>query len=107
MTAIRNITEEQLARWFDLNARRATLEKEARTLKSEMDKISAEVMAALEAAGRTEMSRGNYAAEVRPGPAFVAWKEEFLKVAGAEAAAQVQKKAEPSQRFSVRKLDGV
>lgn len=102
--SLRSITPEMLARYVELEDMRKPLARQVALYDKEQELIEKQIKAALAAEGRTEVSRGDFAAELRDGPAYVAWKEHFLRVAGIEAAADVQKQASPSKRLTVRKL---
>lgn len=83
-TLLRAFDAATLQEWYERDQRRKDLEREARQLAAENAVMAKDLQAALIAAGRTEIARGEYRAGLVDGRATVAWKEEFIRVAGAE-----------------------
>lgn len=99
------MTAETLSRYWDLDERRRQLEREARQLKQELDILEAEISAALRAAGKTQLRRGQYLAMLVDYRAAPRWKEEFIRLAGADKAVEIALNCPVVQRLQVTSLE--
>lgn len=97
----RKITEEKLTRWYVLNKERLDLEREARQLDKERELLSTEFKAALEADGKASVSRGRFRVSLVDGRPSVAWKDELVRIAGADKAAELVAAAPVPKRVQV------
>jgi len=88
-TVLRSYDEEVLREWVENDRRRKDLEKEARQLKEQNDLVAKDLLAALQAAGKAEITRGAFRAQIIDGRAYPSWKEEFIRRNGADEAAKI------------------
>ena len=95
------ITAMKLERWFELNKKRQELEREARALEKEKDLLSVEFEADLIAADKDSLVRGKYRVALIDGRPTVAWKDEFVRGLGAEAANLLVQSAPVKKRVVV------
>lgn len=86
---LRSLTEDQLREWQVRDTRRLELDRESRTLKAANDLFEDQVEAALKAAGRQKVCRGEFTAQLVDGKASVSWKDQFIKLAGTDAVAPI------------------
>jgi hypothetical protein len=84
-------------------ARRLELEREARTLAKENELFRDDLEAALDAAGKTSLTRGPHEAGFEESRAAIAWKTEFIRVAGADAASELAAAAPSKRKLVIRK----
>lgn len=101
---LRDITADDLKKLWELDQRRKALDRESSSIKKQQDLITDAVKAALAADDRTEVKRGDYRAELRDGQICPKWKEEFVRVAGAEAASEIQASTPPTKKLSVFRI---
>lgn len=67
----------------------AELSARARTLRVEIDQIEAEALADIQATGKASCKRGEFLLALAEKSGSVSWKNEFIRVASAEAAAEL------------------
>ena len=91
---VRSIREQHLLAIFELKQRRLELDRESRKLAKAERKLSESLLASLQAEGRDEIRRGDFVAKLAEGRATVAWKQEFIEVAGQDAADELIEHAE-------------
>jgi len=103
--SLRTITEEQLRKFWELDQRRKSLEREAAQLKKAQDLIGDPLKAALENEKRTEVRRGAYRAELRDGQVRPKWEQVVIEELGAEKAAAVRAETKPGKSLSVMRLE--
>lgn len=96
---------QTLARYWELDERRRELEREARQLKQELELLENDIVAAVRASGKNQLRRGNYLAVLLDYRSQPRWKEEFIRVAGAEAAVHIALNAPVVQRLQVTNLE--
>lgn len=96
-----SIGEDQLAEYVDLTARAKALESEARTLRKRADTLKSHFRKVLEAIGKSRITRLGYVLALVPGRVTVAWKDAYIELAGADAAAELQAQATPSMTLQV------
>lgn len=94
-------TKVQLARLCELKSKKSGLESEARALETEIDKLTEVCCQYLDDIEKDTAKVNGYQLTYVPGQARVAWKEEFVDVMGAEAAAELQKSAPRPPRLVV------
>jgi hypothetical protein len=95
------ITAAKLDRYRELETEATELAGRAATLRREAKTILDEAEADLIATGKTEAKRGGYLLRWKMGRASIAWKNEFVRVAGAEAADQLSKAAPEKKSLEV------
>lgn len=91
------VTATELDKYRALETEAAELSARAATLKREAKVIATKAEADLEATGKPSVKRGGYLLKWADGRASIAWKTEFVRVAGAEAADKLAKDA-PKKR---------
>lgn len=96
-----NITPADCQKWIDLEARRLELEREARKAESDRDLLSKQFQAYLDEMGATSLKRGKFDIAIVDGRPSVAWKDEFVKVAGAEKASALSASATGKKKIQV------
>jgi hypothetical protein len=96
-----SIEPDQLTEFIDLAARRKALEQEARTLKKREDTLKSHFAAVLKTIGKSRITRLGYVLAMVPGRVTVAWKDAYIDLAGADAAAELQANATPSLTLQV------
>lgn len=96
-----NLDAELLERYWRLDQRRRELERQARQLKAEADLLGRDIEAFLEQSGRQQLRRGDYLARWVETRAPVAWKQEFIRIAGAEEAIRLSLAAPWVRRLEV------
>lgn len=101
MQATKKITAEKLERWYELNQKRQELEREARQFDKERELLSTEIKAALEADGKYSVLRGRFRVSLVDGRPTVSWKDELVKIAGADRAAELVAAAPVPKRVQV------
>lgn len=102
-SALRAFDEQALREFVERDERRKGLEREARQLAAENDLVKKDLLAALKDAGKTEISRGDFAASIKTSAGTVSWKEAFLRVAGADEADKLAKAAVPRESVEIRR----
>ena len=83
------ITRELLERANDLQDRKRELESMARQIGSELAAILDDLTQALIDSGKRRVERGDCFVELTEGVARVSWKQEFIRIAGSEKAAEL------------------
>lgn len=86
-------TAKQLARLCELKKTKSSLESQARALETEIDKLTEVCCQYLDDIEKDTAKVNGYQLTYTDGQARVAWKDEFVGVMGAEAAAELQKNA--------------
>jgi hypothetical protein len=102
---LRTLTPETLLLWHERDERRRALEREARQLKQANDQVEDAIEAALLREGKEACRRHGFKLELVNGRAVVSWKEEYLKVAGPEAAAAAIAAAPTPKRLAITRED--
>lgn len=90
-----------LARYCDLRERKKKLESEARSLETEINQLSDLTMSWLEEIGKNAATIHGYRVTIEEGRAYVSWKDEFVRLAGADNAASIAAAAPRPPRLSV------
>lgn len=96
-----SISLEQLQEYVSLDEQARDLERQARAFRKRTDQLKFHFGSVLDALDRRTLTRYGYRVQLVPGPATVSWKDEFLALAGPEAAAQKTAEAMPSERLQV------
>lgn len=104
VVALKPFTEQALREWVERDERRRDLEREARQLAAENELIAKDLHAALKAAGKTDLQRGGFGAEIEVTRGTVPWRDEFLRVAGSAAAKELADAAPSKERVKIRRL---
>jgi len=87
---LKRFTEDDFRQWVERDEHRRDLEREARQLKAENDLVAQDLFAGLEANEKTELVRGEFVGFITERKDAVSWKNEFLRIEGAAAAAKLQ-----------------
>ena len=95
------LTADLLAERNELDAEARKLESRARTLRKKQSQIDDIAKAELTKAGRDSIRRAGYTLAYVDGRAVVRWRDEFVRVAGADAADELSQNATPSKRLQV------
>lgn len=101
MAVAPKITPEVLKKRRQLDDRQKELEREARAIAKEKTAIDTDLKAALEKAGKTSIARGGFRVSLVEGRPSVSWKGEFVKLATAQVAAEIEANAPRSLRLEV------
>ncbi len=101
MAVAPKITPEVLKKRRSLDERQKELEREARAIAKEKSAIDADLKTALEKAGKTSLARGGFRVSLVAGRPSVSWKGEFIKVATAQVAAEIEANAPRPPRLEV------
>lgn len=104
-TTAERLTKEALKRYRELRDKKSAIEREARTIGKELDQIAELCLAELTSAGKDSIRRHGFQLSLVEGRATVAWKDEFIRVAGAEEANLIQASATPTKRLEVVALE--
>ncbi|HYG26643.1 MAG TPA: hypothetical protein VD906_07040 [Caulobacteraceae bacterium] len=104
-TAAPNVNKNDIERWLELDALRKAKTREASDLKKEQDAIGEKLWTFIEVKGGKARSveRSGYVLAICTAKGSVAWKEEFVKLKGTEAAEEISAAAEPREYLSVEK----
>jgi len=95
------LTAALLQKRAEADAKRRELESQARPYAAEVRRIDAELIAALDAAGKTNAKRGSFRVAIVEKPGRVKWRDEFITIAGPATAQELIDKAKPSRSVSV------
>lgn len=95
------IKPDDLAEYGRLIQEAADLESRARSLRRGARQIAERAEADLAATGRDSVRRGGYTLCWIEGRASVRWKDEFIRVAGADEAARIQADLDPPRRLQI------
>jgi hypothetical protein len=95
-------TKQQLLRFVELKERKRLLDAEVRAIESELYTTHELCMEYLEAKGVSVAKLHRFTIAKSDGQAVVKWKEEFIRVCGAEEAAALSADAPRAQRLEVR-----
>lgn len=104
MEALRKVTEELLQQWHERDQKRKKLASEARQLEAENALVAGEIEAAMLADEKNEFRRGEFRVSFVDGIRQVKWKDEFIKVAGSEAAVKAFEAAPVPRKLSIAKV---
>ena len=99
-----SITKDQIEEFVKLEEERKALEQKARALGKRTSALADHFKAHLEAKKKTAITRSGYRITLVDGRPSVAWKDEFIKVAGPLAADDLLKSAPVSKRVDVQKV---
>lgn len=99
------ITEPQLAEYFRLNSERQDLQRRADAIDRQLQPTKDAIKSMLEESGKTSLKRGQFTAQLVDGRALVNWKDEFVRAADADTAAQIQAAAPKSKYLQVTKTE--
>lgn len=91
----------ELQRYCDLRERKRVLESEARSIGTEIDQLADLVMSYLEELGKDSAKIHGFQVLVSGGNAHVAWAQEYVKLAGADAAAKLKADAPRQPKLTV------
>ena len=94
-------TKEQLAKFVELRARKRALDAESRALESEMYTTHELCMEYLEEKGVSSAKLHKFTISKSDGQTIVKWKDEFIKLAGAEEATRISAEAPRAQKLEV------
>ena len=100
--SLRAFTEDALREWLERDGRRKDLEREARQLAAENKLVADDLLAAMKEAGKNQLRRGPILATIDTSHGSVSWKDAFVRVAGAEAATELQAQAPTRESISIR-----
>lgn len=89
-----SFTEKHFEDFVRRDERRKELESEARALGQQNKLVLDDLFKALKDNNKTEFVRGAYVGAIETKKGTVSWKDEFLKVAGAEVAAEISANVE-------------
>jgi len=97
------VFRKDIVEFLDLEERRKTLEREARQLGKQSGEIADRLLAYARAHGGKGQSivRSGYVLAVVIGRGSVPWKQEFVRVAGLDAAEALIAAAPPVEKLSV------
>ena len=95
------ISREDLDEYARLNGERRALERQARTLGERCKEIEAAVLQQMKASGKQIAKRYDYTLALIDGRATVAWKDEYIKAFGIEAATELQSQAVAPQKVTI------
>lgn len=87
------IKKEDLELWQDLESRRKTLDREAKTLKDKADQLAEKFQAELTKSGKQSIVRHGFTLAWVAGRATVQWGAEYLRECGADKAAALKQSA--------------
>lgn len=96
-----DVTVEELAEFHRLDADRKEFDRKSRSIEARLKPLREKFLAYLTAEQKLHVRRGGYEVQVTDGPPYVAWLEQFVRVAGQEAADRVKAATPPSKRISV------
>lgn len=99
--ANKKLTAEKLKRRADLDAEARQLESRARTLRKEQSQIDKLCEDELLGSGRDSIRRSGYTIAWTAGRAVVRWRDEFIRVAGSDAADELAQSATPSKKLQI------
>lgn len=91
----------ELARYCELRERKRKLESEARSLETEINQLSDLAMSYLEEIDKNVATIHGYRVAIEEGRAYVAWKDEFVRVAGSDAAAHLSTNAPRPPKLTI------
>ncbi len=94
-------TKAELARYCELKERKRLLESEARSLETEINQLSDLTMSYMEEIEKNAATIHGYRVTIEEGRAYVAWKDQFVRVAGGDAAAQIAANAPRPPKLNV------
>jgi hypothetical protein len=97
------LTRAQLTKYFELDARRLALQRQAKDLEALQEKIEQKAMAVVKTEGgkeRTVLTCG-YVLAIKDANGAVAWKSEFVRVAGSAAAEKLIAAAPKKEKLSI------
>jgi len=97
----KRVTAAQLDRWRQIEAQRKDLAAKVKALDTEAKQIAKAASDDLAATGKQSAKRGDYLLTWKMGRASVAWKGEFIRVAGAEAAEKLANEAPPTRSLQI------
>jgi len=97
------LNKADLEQWQDLESRRKTLEREAKTLKDKADQLAEKFNAELTKSGKQSIVRHGFTLAWVAGRATVQWAAEYLRELGSEKANELKLKAAESaeQKLSI------
>ncbi len=80
------IKREEFDAYAELLKRKAELAAQAAVIKESIEQFEAKVLEQMDAAGKSSATRFGWTLAIARGNGSVAWKKEFIRVAGEEAA---------------------
>lgn len=101
MAVAPKITAELLKKRRKLDDEQKDFERKARAIARQKAAIDTDMKSELERVGRTSIARGGFRVSIVDGRPQVSWKTEFIKVSGAQVAAEIEDAATKSQRIEV------
>jgi hypothetical protein len=100
-TSARPPSREMLARFCQLREQKRELDAQVRVVEAELYSLHEACMAFLVDRGTRTARVAKYHLLLADGQAVVRWKDEFIRVAGADAAAKVAKAALRARRLEI------
>ncbi len=101
-----HVTKRDLEQWQDLEDRRLAAKRLADDLSKQQDAIEAKLEAFVRAKEPATLTvlRSGYRLSIRRVKSAVAWKQEFVKVAGQRVAEELTAGAPLKEKFAVERL---
>ncbi|MGC4004663.1 MAG: hypothetical protein QM811_16715 [Pirellulales bacterium] len=101
-----HVTVKEIQKYLGLDEQRKQLNRESAALKKQADAIEADIEKFIRANGGKELSvtRSGYRLAILTAAGSVAWKDEFVKLAGNERAEELRAAAPPREFLSVEKI---
>ncbi len=93
--------KNELQRYCELRDRKRALESEARSLEKELDILADRLLTYLDEIEKDSAKVHGYQLLVSEGNAYVKWADEYILVAGADAAARLKASAPRSPKLTV------
>jgi len=84
------IKQTDLQEWGDLEQKRMTLQREAKTIADRQKQLETQFEAELRKSGKKTLKRGGYTLAMQPGRASVPWAKAYLAALGPKAVRQLK-----------------
>lgn len=98
---LQSVTLQELERFAELEERRKQADREARNLGKEIAQLRRKFEAAMQADGKQAATRYGFRLVFVEGRPRVAWKDEFIRIAGSESADQLMADAPRPAKLEV------
>ena len=87
------IKQTDLQEWGELEQKRMTLQREAKTITDRQQQLETRFEAELRKSGKKTLKRGGYTLAMKPGRASVPWAKAYLAALGRKAVQQLKDEA--------------
>ncbi len=84
------IKQSDLQEWGELEQKRMTLQREAKTVTDRQKQLETQFEAELRKSGKKVLKRGGYTLAMQPGRASVPWAKAYLAALGPDAVQQLK-----------------